>query len=405
MNKTRLIFKHEFIYKARSAGFIIMTLIMPVLALLGIGVYKLAVTLIEPPAQEIKAIGYVDETGRFGELTDQGSTRMVPFSSREDATRALVGKDVAEYFVIPSDYTSSGKIKRYILQKELVVPPTTTAVIKSFLTGNLLKDRVPPEIVAVVVSPLKMEVTRLTEQGEPAREQSAVGNIIIPGVFSLLLALALMFGANALINGLGEEKESRLIEVLFSSVSVRQLLIGKVLALGAAGLLQVLVWLISAPLLLGLASSAFGGFMGEIRIPGNFLVLGIVYFILGYLLFAVIGIGAGAVSSNATEGNQLAMVFMFGCFIPLWFSSLLINFPNSPVWIVLTIYPVTAPIQTMLRLGVSEIPPWQLTASIGVLGLSVVGGLFLAGKVFRVYMLMYGKRPGIGEIVRSLKGA
>ena len=158
-------------------------------------------------------------------------------------------------------------------------------------------------------------------------------------------------------------------------------------------------------LLLGLASSAFGGFMGEIRIPGNFLVLGIVYFILGYLLFAVIGIGAGSVSSNATEGNQLAMLCMFGCFIPLWFSSLLINFPNSPVWIVLTIFPVTAPIQTMLRLGVSEIPVWQLTASIGVLGLSVVGGLFLVGKIFRVYMLMYGKRPRIGEIVRSLKGA
>jgi len=405
MNKTYLIFKHEFLHKIKSVSFIIMTLIIPVLALLSIGIFKLVTTLIEPPAEEIKAIGYVDEIGTFDDQTDQGLTKLVPFASREDANQALLRNDVTEYIIIPSDYTSSGRIQRYTLERELVPPPTTTAVIKNFLTGNLLKDKVPPDIVTLIVSPLNLEVTRLTEKGEIAREQSNIGNIIIPGVFSLLLALALMFGATSLINGLGEEKESRLIEVLFSSVSVRQLLISKVLALGTTGLLQVLVWLISAPLLLSLASSSFGGFMSEIQIPGNFLVLGIIYFILGYLLFAVISIGAGAISSNATEGNQLAMLCMFGCFVPLWFVGLYINFPNSPIWVVLTIFPITAPIQTMLRLGVSDIPLWQLMASIGVLGFSVIGGLFLSSKIFRVYMLMYGKRPGFRDIINSLKNA
>ncbi len=405
MNKTSLIFKHEFIHKIKSVSYIVMTLIMPVLALLGIGGFKLVTTLIEPPAKEIKAIGYVDEIGTFEDQTDQGLTRLVPFASKDDATQALIRKDITEYIIIPPDYTSSGIIQRYTLERELVTPPVTTAVIKSFLTANLLKDKVPPDTVTLIVSPLNMEVTRLTEKGEIARDQSNIGNIIIPGVFSLLLALALMLGGNSLINGLGEEKESRLIEVLFSSVSVRQLLISKVLALGAAGFLQVLVWLISSPLLLGLASSLFGGFISKIQIPGNFLVLGIIYFILGYLLFAVISIGAGAISSNATEGNQLAMIFMFGCFVPLWFVGLYINFPNSPIWIVLTIFPITAPIQAMLRLGVSDIPLWQLMASIGVLGLSVIGGLFLSIKIFRVYMLMYGKRPGIREIINSIKNA
>ena len=405
MNKASLIFKHEFLHRIKSVGFIIMTLIMPVLALLSIGIFKLVTTLVEPPAKEIKAIGYVDEIGTFEDHTDQGLTRLVAFASREDATQALIRKEVTEYIIIPSDYTSSGRIQRYTLEKELVTPPTTTAVIKSFLTWNLLKDRVPQQTVTLIVSPLKLEVTRLTEEGEIAREQSNIGNIIIPGVFSLLLAMALIFGATSLINGLGEEKESRLIEVLFSSVSVRQLLISKVLALGTAGLLQVLVWLISAPLLLGLASSSIGGFMSEIQIPGNFVVLGIIYFILGYLLFSVISIGIGSICSNATEGNQLAMLCIFWCFIPLWFSGVFINFPNNPIWIVLTIFPITAPIQTMLRLGVSEIPLWQLTASIGVLGLSVIAGLLLSSKIFRVYMLMYGKRPGLREIIKSLKNA
>jgi len=409
MNKTYLIFKHEFLQKIKSVGFIFLTLSVPVLALLGIGIFKLATTLSEPPEEVIQAIGYVDEVGIFDDQTDQGLIKLVPFASREDAIQALFRKDVTEYIIIPSDYTSSGIIQRYTLEKELITPPITVAVIKSFLTGNLLKDKVPPDIATLIVSPLKLEVTHLNEEGGIALEQSNIGsnlgNVIIPGVFSLLLALALMFGTNSLISGLGEEKESRLIEVLFSSVSVRQLLISKVLALGTAGLLQVLVWLISAPLLLGLASSSFGGFMSEIQIPVNFLVLGIIYFILGYLLFAVLSIGIGAISSNATEGGQLSLFYTLMSFVPLWFSSLLFNFPDSPIWIVLTIFPVTAPIQTMLRLGVSDIPLWQIMTSIGILGLSIIVGLFLSIKIFRMHMLMYGKRPGFAEIIHSLKNA
>jgi ABC-2 type transport system permease protein len=405
MNKTYLMFKHEFLNKVKRVGFIIMTLIVPVLALLSIGVFKLVTTLTTPAVKEITAIGYVDEAGMFDNQTDQGLTKLVPFASREDANQALARKDVAEYIIIPSDYTSSGIIQRYTLEKEVSTPPITVAMIKSFLTGNLLKDRVPPDIVTLILSPLNLEVIRVTEKGDIALEQSNIGNIIIPGVFAILLSLALMFGATSLISGLGEEKESRLIEVLFSSVSVRQLLISKVLALGTAGLLQVLVWLISAPLLLGLASSSFGGFMSEIQIPANFLVLGIIYFILGYLLFAVLSIGIGAISSSAREGEQLSLIYTMLGFVPLWFSSLYINFPNSPIWVVLTIFPVTAPIQTMLRLGMSDIPLWQIMTSIGVLGLSVAAGLFLAIKIFRMYMLMYGKRPGLAEIVHSLKNA
>ncbi|MHA1112822.1 MAG: ABC transporter permease [Promethearchaeota archaeon] len=405
MNKTYLIFKHEFLQKIKSVGFILLTLSVPVLTLLGIGIFELVTTLSEPPTEEITVIGYVDKVGIFDDHTDQGFIKLVSFASKEDANQALVKKDVAEYIIIPSDYTSSGTIQRYTLEKELATSPVKVFIIKRFLTGNLLKDKVPPDIVTLIVSPLNLKVTRVTEMGDKALKQSNLGNIIIPGVFSLLLSLALMFGATSLISGLGEEKESRLIEVLFSSVSVRQLLISKVLALGLAGLLQVLVWLISAPLLLSMASSSFGGFMSKIQIPGNFLVFGIIYFILGYLLFAVLSIGIGAISSNATEGGQLSLFYTLTSFAPLWFLSLFIAFPNSPIWVVLTIFPVTAPIQTMLRLGVSDIPLWQIMTSIGVLGVSVIAGLFLSIKIFRVYMLMYGKRPGFAEIIHNLKNA
>ena len=405
MYKSYLIFKHEFLQAIRKVGFIVMTLIVPVLALLAIGVFELITTATEPSAKEVTIIGYVDEVGIFSDQTDQGLIKLIPFASREDATQALVRRDVSEYIVILSDYTSSGIIQRYTLAKELSTPAMIPYFIDSFLSWNLLKDDVPPEIISSIVSPLILEVTRLDENGDIAQEQGNIGNIIIPFIFSVLLSLAFMLGANSLISGLGEEKESRLIEVLFSSVSIRQLLIAKVLALGTAGLLQVLVWLLSAPLLLSLASSSFGGFLNDIQLPANFILLGVVYFILGYLLFAVFSVGVGGISSSATEGHTISMFYILAGFIPLWFFGALINFPNSPIWVVLSIFPITAPVQMMLRLGVSDIPAWQIATSIGVLGLSIIAGLYISIKIFRTFMLMYGKRPGLAEILQGLKTA
>jgi ABC-2 type transport system permease protein len=341
----------------------------------------------------------------FDDHTNMGITRLIPYVSRDEANQALSKGEINEYFFIPDDFMSSGTVQRYTLEKEANTPVFTADLIWRFLTVNLLDEKVSPERIALIITPLDLEVTWVTEEGEIALEQSNPYNMIIPGVFAMLLAFALMFGTISLINGLGEEKESRLIEVLLSSVSVRELLISKVLALGLIGLLQVLVWLVSAPMLLDLASSSFGDFFRAIEIPANFIVLGVVYFILGYLLFAILSIGFGAISSNATEANSLSMFYTMTTFIPLWFLGVQAAFPNNPIWVVLTLFPTTAPIQAMVRLGISDIPLWQIITSIGVLVLSIIGGLYLVTKIFRVYMLMYGKRPGLREIISNLRNA
>ena len=402
MNKTLLIFRHEFLHTIKKKGFIIMTLIVPVIALLAIGVFQL-ISIDESLVVETTIIGYVDEAGEFDQHTTQGNIELVRFDTPDDATAALINGNVSEYFVIPSDYISTGVINRYTLEREVETPLAIATTIKNFLTSNLLGGKVPPETVYRIEAPLDLVVTRLTETGEVAAEQGGYRNVIIPGIFSLLLALSLLLSSTYLVQGLGDEKESRLIEVLLSSVSTRQLLMGKVLGLGAAGLVQVAIWLVSAPLLLNLASSAFGGFISTIQLPTNFLVLGIVYFILGYLLFAALSAGVGAISPSAREGGQLATIYTLLAFVPLWFSSLLFIFPNSPIWVVLTIFPITAPMAVMLRLGVSDIAAWQLAVSIAVMVLSIILVMFLAIKAFRVYLLMYGKRPNWGEIIQNLR--
>jgi len=404
MNKTLIIFRHEFLYTIRRTGFIIMTLIVPLIALLAIGVYQVVSGIAKPSAEEIK-IGYVDKWGGFDQYTRQENLTMVRFDTSDDANKAMVKSDIKEYFVITPDYASTGVINRYTLEKQLTAPPATITAIKNFLSSNMLAGKVPQTTIDLVEAPLYLVTIKLTETGAVAPEQGGFGNLIIPGIFSLLLVLSITFSSSYLLQGLGDEKESRLIEVLLSSVSTRQLLTGKVLGLGAAGLAQVVVWVVSAPFLLNLATSSIGGFISTLQISANFLVLCVVYFILGYLLFAVISTCIGAITSSTREGQQLATIFTLMAVSPLWFSSLIMLFPNNTVWVALTIFPFTAPVVLMIRLGSTDVAAWQVAASIAVLLLSITGGMLLTIKVVRTYLLMYGKRPGLGEIIRSLRSS
>ena len=402
MNKTFLIFRHEFLKTIRRTGFIILTLALPVLALLGIGIFHITSGIVKPPT-EVTRIGYVDEAGGFDQFTTQGNITFVRFDTSEAATQALIKKDITEYFVIPPDFISTGIVSRYTTQRELTPPAATIAVIKNFISSNLLEGKVDANTIARVEAPLNLVTTMLTATGAVASEQGGLTNLIIPGIFSLLLALSLSFSSSYVLQGLGEEKENRLMEILLSSVSTRQLIIGKVLGIGAAGLAQIVVWVISIPLLLNLASSSIGGFISTIQIPANFLILGVAYFVLGYLLFAVLSASVAAISATVREAQGLAAIFGIFAIAPLWFYSLLMLFPNSPIWVVFSIFPFSAPVLVMLRLGMTGVPAWQLAISIAVMVLSIIGGLLVAAKLLRTYILMYGKKPNLGEIIRSFR--
>jgi len=403
LNKVVLLFKHEFIQAIKKPGYIILTLAIPVLALITIGVVHLFSSLFESAVDELTRVGYVDEVGIFTAYTDQGLIQFIPFVSEEDAITALVQRDIDEIILIPADYFTKVSIQRYTMTRELETPMGKRYAIESFLNRNMLKDEVPPHKIETVLSPLNLTMTRLNEDGSVSDSQSNMGNIIIPGLYAFLLSMALMFGSNLLISGLGEEKESRLIEVLYSSVSVSQMLTGKVLALGAAGLLQVILWLSSAPLILNFASSIFGGLLMGIQIPSNFIIFGVVYFLLGYLLFSILAVTIGGIVSTAADGHNLSMLYIMAGYIPLWTFGAFISFPDSPIWVILSIFPITAPTQTMLRLGVSDIPTWQIGASIGLLVLSIAIGQYLSVRIFRTFMLMYGKRPRVKEIYQAIK--
>ena len=408
MNKTVLILKHEFLHTVKRKGFVIMTLAFPMIGLIAMGIFQLVQGMDIPaaPDEEI-TIGYMDEVGIFEGYTEQpGEITLVAYETQEEATSALLAEDISEYFIIPPDYVSRGVISRYTLEKELEPAGETRWAMKSFLLSNLLEGQTSPEIAERVKAPLGLDSIRLDETGQVAIDQGGFGAFIAPFLFGVLLIMSIFSSSGYLLGGLGEEKENRIMEILLSSVSARQLLAGKVLGLGAAGLVQIVIWLLSAVFLIQLASTTFGGEFSKIQIPDNMLLLGIVYFILGYLFFAILMAGIGAVGATARESQQLSALVIMPAIIPIYvFLFIMRSNPDHIIGTIFTMIPFSAPIMVFLRLGASEIPTWELALSISLLIMGIIGGLWLAAKAFRVFLLMYGKTPKLGEIIRSLRNA
>lgn len=403
MNRTFLIFTHELAATVRRAGFIVFTLLWPLLAMLAVGIIKLATASQSPHGPSPENVGYVDGTGIFNGFTEQGAFTFVRFDTVEAATQSLVSGGITEYIVIPPDYLDTLTASRFVSRKEFVTPGAMTGAVQSFLAGNLLAGRVSPEAARAVQGTVTLLTTKLAADGSIAADQGGAANAILPLLFCLLLVLSLVFSTQYLIQGLVEEKENRLMEVLVSRVTHRELLFGKILGLGSSALVQVAIWLVTMPLVLLLGQSLVGGILRAVHVPAWFFPLALLYFVLSLLLFSSLSASVGAISPTAREGGQLAVLYTLFPIVPLWLMSLLLAFPRHPAWVVLSIFPLTAPVMVIERLAVTDVPVWQIATSLGTLAVCAIGALFLSGRVFRSYLLMYGKRPGLRMFLRGLR--
>ncbi|MEA1958074.1 MAG: ABC transporter permease [Chloroflexota bacterium] len=406
MNKVWIITRHEFSTAVKRLSYIIMTLSLPLLALLGmLAYYGITQWAGEEPPLEKPDIGYVDNVGIFDEYTTADGATFVIYATEDEAQQALFGGDVVEYFVIPADYMETGDIDRYITKRELEPPYSTLNLIENFLIANLLTDDVSGETLARVQNPLYAQSLRLDpETGEIVPPEDEVSAFVMPYAFGLLFLMSLFFSSGYLLQGVAEEKENRLIEILLSSVSARQLLIGKVLGLGVAGLLQIVIWLMTAFIFVTVASTSIVA-LGSLSISVGMIFLAILYFILGYLLFGVLFAAIGSIGSTARESNQWTTLVVLPAVLPLMLIGLFITNPDHIVYTIFTLFPITAPIAAIMKLSIGSLPLWELVASIAIMIVSIVAATWLASKVFRTFLLMYGKRPGIKDIWRYLREA
>jgi ABC-2 type transport system permease protein len=277
--------------------------------------------------------------------------------------------------------------------------------LRPFLVDHLLAGQVDENLRSRVRAPLNLQPVSLSPQGEGSEDvASFVANIAIPYAFSLLLVIAIFTSSGFLLQGVSEEKESRVIEILLSSLTPIELLAGKILGLGALGLAQILFWLGCGWALIGIAVTGLALF-GAINLDLTTIVLAVVYFLLGYLLFATLMASAGSLGTSAREGQQIAGIFSALTAIPFMVSGFIWTNPNSVLIQILSYVPFTSPVMMLQRLGMTEVPLYQIAVSLILLVLGIGGALWAGAKVFRMGLLMYGKRPSVPEILRALRQA
>jgi ABC-2 type transport system permease protein len=404
MNKTFIILKHEFRQTLKNRSFLILTLALPLLAILGVGIYQGVQHWSHPAAPQEVNIGYVDQTGMFGSYTSQPGVLFVLYPDEGKAKDALLAKEVKEYFEIPADYLSNGVITRYTMSREVVPSTVTTGQITDFLLSNLLAGEVSPQVLDRVKTPMLLASVRLNESGEIAPSQDVVSSYFVPIVFATLFMISIMFSSGFLFQSVTEEKENRVIEILLSSVSSGQLLVGKVLGLGAGGLIQVAVWFITFVIFSRVAPGIIPA-LGALSVPASLIGWGLLYFILGYLLLAALYAGVGSIGATAREGQGWSTIFSLPAISPIWFNYFLINQPEGAVSRAFTFFPLTSPVAAMMRLASNAISAWEIALSLIILAGSIVLTMWFAAKVFRAFLLMYGKRPALREIIRYVREA
>lgn len=393
MKKWRIIAKHEYITNIKRKEFLFVTFGLPLFffAIMGISFLLMGIGT----QSEENKIGYIDSTGLFD------SSNLTKYTNEELARKDLLDNKITNYFVIPENYTVTGKIFIYSSRKDFANNMKIEDKINNFLIDNLLKNE-PPDIIQRVKNPIDSEYFTLNENG-PKSEDNGFGILIIPLAFAMLFTLSIFASSGFLLQSVIEEKENKIMEIILSSVSHEDLLKGKIIGLGALGLTQVLIYLVLAAVLILINPAALLIIVSQIHISIPLLVAGIIYFLMGYLVFASIMAGVGAVATTSREGQQIAGIFSLAGAFPMMFSQFIFSNPNEGLAIALSIFPLTSPIAMIMRLSITDVPIYELIISILVLAVSVYFIQDISAKIFRASLLMYGKKPTIKELIKYVQ--
>ena len=433
MSKLVLIIKREFIAKVRNKSFIVMTFLSPLL-FVGIGVF---VGYLSTMKAELKTIAIHDNTGQFvNEFKSDEEYNYVDLS-RVDLKvlkDSIISESYEGLLIIPKVEDNSK------LQKAIQFVSNDSPSV-SFIDN--LEDVIAKKITAenfqkAGLDTLKINNAKATvainlekASGEEALKGLNEIKIIIGGAFGYLIMMFIVLYGNMVMRSVIEEKTSRIIEVIISSVKPFQLMMGKIIGTSLAGILQFLIWVILGLSAMFIVSSMFGVHMGASagaqaqamdtaqqaagsdigmyikelwNLPiATILISFIIYFIGGYFLYSSFYASIGAAVDNETDSQQfllpIIMPLILGVYIGFF---TVMNDPNGTVATVFSMIPLTSPIVMMMRIPFG-VPMWQIILSMVILFSTFLGVVWFAAKIYRVGILMYGKKPTWKELIRWMK--
>lgn len=410
MNKIWVVLKTEFTNTVRRRTFLLTLILVPLVPAIILGVVSLiqgkegsgdGISIFQPSQDEIRVEGYIDLAGIIKQRPEWVTEEnLIAFQSESQARDAVTDGMISGFYVIEADYLENGSI-RYI--REEFSPMTAMEgswLIDSTIEYNLLGA--DPEIQQLYQMPVQIEKSDLT----PEDADIDLGNPVafyIPYGMTMLFYVVIMTSASLMLSSISKEKENRVMEILMSSIKPNQLLAGKVLGLGLVGLLQTGVWLGSAFLLLRLGGRTLN-IPASLQLSPQILIWGIIFFILGYLIYATLMAGVGALVPNLKEASQATFYVIIPLLIPLIMISAIIEQPHSTMPVVLSLIPFTAPSTIMTRLVVTQVPLWQILTSIVLIIITIVLLIRAVAGMFRAQLLLTGKKFTPGLFLKALTG-
>ena len=432
MNKTLLIIQREYFSRVKKKSFLLMTFLVP---LLFIGMYALVIFIFIKGDNSQKKIQVLDQSGVFGnKLSDKKNLDFITVKGTyESAKKQMLGSKSDFLLYIPADYETSKNIE-IISEKKPglnILGDIEKQMESILLDQRLIKAGIDTAIINQAKPSLSINARQITEEGE--KDASVGASFVVGFIAAFLIYLSLFIYGTQVMRGVIEEKTTRIIEVIVSSVKPFQLMLGKILGIGMVGLTQFLLWIIlsaglatvAGTLLINnddtkaqveqlgkdrMASAAanqqgpdmlmdFSKAAGTVDFPyilGTFLF----YFLGGYLIYSALFAAVGSAVDNETETQQ----FMLPITLPLIFTfiigmNFIVNNPDSPLAFWLSMVPFTSPIAMMIRIQFG-VPAWELALSMFLLIGGFIFTTWVAARIYRVGILMYGKKTSYKELAK-----
>lgn len=400
MNKLWLVTKREYTYNLMRKSFIFTAFVMPVLIMGGmyVVIWFASRSASESSLEDYEAVGYVDEVGFLDNVTDSTYDRFIPYENENAVRAAFDSGELESYFVVKADYLQTGEVTYY---GEKGASLALADEIDDFLVEGvttLTSTDVPVERLR---QPVNSQVYILGEE-ESLDEDALIGRFVLPIIFAILFIFTVLTTSQFLMSGVVEEKENRIMEILVTSVRPRELLIGKVLGLGALALTQMVFWFAASIILAAVTGRL--EFLSELNFKPTEILLMVTYFVLSFLLFAGIMVGIGASVTAEQESRQAATIFVLMSISPTWFIGLFIDNPTNAVATFFSLFPFTAPITNLFLIATGDAREWQIALSLTILVVSIVATMWIAVRLFHAGMLMYGQRLGLRQVRRAVLG-
>ena len=412
MNKIAIVIKREYMTRVRKKSFIILTLLMPVLF---VGMIVGIVFLSTLSDKKTKIIVVADETGEYFTVLKNTDQYVFIDSKGEFANfRNESDEPVYATLLITGDLLKNPEAITLYSQKQLVssVENTITSQLNPYLSDKKLDSYQIPNLKNIIEESkvnLKIKTIKTDESGKETQTSAEFASTI-GTIFTFLIYMFIFVYGAMVMQGVMEEKTNRIVEVIVSSVKPFDLMMGKLIGIGLVGMTQFGIWMavfLSVSLSGVFMSSSFGFFQ---VINGLFSTVNMIeicfYFVLffvgGYLMYASLFAAIGAMVNSQEDTQQYMMPITILILFAIYAGIFSAQNPDGPLAFWTSMIPLTSPIVMMVRVPFG-VPWWQMLISVALLATTVILIVMLAAKIYRVGILMYGKKPTYSEIIKWLR--